>query len=130
MKKTIVTILQHRMDKCTNEQFWATGAITGLNAFLLSQNETIRLFFSSWAILALSTVACISGIFYVRNRHDDYYTTREAMAKLLRDEKEKNIPVFMTEKVKIRTVVGSLIGLTFYSGLIIVGWIGVIIVYF
>ena len=150
MKNTIVAILQQRMDKCTNEQFWATGAIIGLNAFLLSQNKTICLFFSSWAILAVSTVICIYGIFYVRNRHDDYYTIREAMAKLLR--KEKNIPVFMTEKVKIWTVCGliksfwhhiqgnmdekvkirslcSLIGLTFYSGLIVVGWIGVIIVY-
>jgi hypothetical protein len=35
------------MDKCTNEQFWATGAITGLNAFLLSQNKTISPFFFS-----------------------------------------------------------------------------------
>ena len=129
MKNTIVTILQKRMDKCTNEQFWATGAITGLNAFLLSQNETICLFFSSWAILAVSTVACISGIFYVRNRHDAYYKTREAMAKLLRDVKETNIPDFMTEEVKIWNVC-SLIGVAFYSGLIVVGWIGVIIVYF
>jgi hypothetical protein len=40
MKNTIVPILQQRMDKCTNEQFWATGAIIGLNAFLLSQNKT------------------------------------------------------------------------------------------
>ena len=129
MKNTIVTILQQRMDKCTNEQFWATGAITGLNAFLLSQNETICLFFSSWAILAVSTVACISGIFYVCNRHDAYYKTREAMAKLLRDVKETNIPDFMTEEVKIWNVC-SLIGVAFYSGLIVVGWIGVIIVYF
>ena len=127
MKNTIVTILQHRMDKCTNEQFWATGAITGLNAFLLSQNKTISPFFSSWVIWAVSTVICIYGIFYVRNRHHDYYATREAMAELLRNE--TNIPEFMTEKVKIRTVC-SLIGLTFYSGLIVVGLIGVIIVYF
>jgi hypothetical protein len=129
MKNTIVTILQQRMDKCTNEQFWATGAITGLNAFLLSQNKTISSFFSSWAILAVSTVISIYGIFYVCSRHGDYYTTREAMAKLLRDVKERNIPDFMTEKVKIWNVC-SLIGVAFYSGLIVVGWIGVIIVYF
>ena len=124
MKNTMVTILQHRMDKCTNEQFWATGAITGLNAFLLSQNKTISPFFSSWAILALSTVICIYGIFYVWSRHVDYYATREAMAELLRDE--TNIPDFMTKEVKNC----SLIGFMFYSGLIVVGWIGVIIVYF
>ena len=127
MKNTIVTILQHRMDKCTNEQFWATGAITGLTAFLLSQNETICLFFSRWAILAVSTVICISGIFYVHSRHVGYYATRKAMAKLLQDE--KNIPDFMTNKVNIWTAC-SLIGFTFYSGIIVVGWIGVIIVYF
>ena len=130
MKNTIVAILQQRMDKCTNEQFWATGAITGLNAFLLSQAKTILTLFPSWAILAVSTVTCISGIFYVRSRHVDYYATREAMAKLLRNEKNiPNIPNFMTEKVKIWTVC-SFIGLTFYSGLIVVGWIGVTIVYF
>ena len=127
MKNTIVTILQHRMDKCTNEQFWATAAITGLNAFLLSQNKTISPFFSIWVILAVSTVICIYRIFYVWNRHVDYYATREAMAKLLRDE--KNIPDFMTNKVNIWTAC-SLIGFTFYSGLIVVGLIGVIIVYF
>lgn len=124
MKNTIVALLQQRMDKCTNEQFWATGAITGLNAFLLSQNKTVCLFFSSWAILAVSTVISIYGIFYVCCRHGDYYTTREAMAKLLRGE--NNIPDFMTKEVKNC----SLIGLTFYSGLIVVGWISVIIVYF
>ena len=78
MKNTIVPILQQRMDKCTNEQFWVTGAITGLNAFLLSQNETIRLFFPSWAILAVSTIIFISAGFYMLNRHVGYYATREA----------------------------------------------------
>jgi hypothetical protein len=49
------------------------------------------------------------------------------MSELLRDE--KNIPAFMTEKVNIWTG-QSLIGLTFYAGLIVVGEIGVIIAYF
>ena len=127
MKNTIVTILQQRMDKCTKEQFWATGAITGLNAFLLSHAETIRALFSSWAILAVGTVICIYGVFYVVSRHIGYYAIREAMSELLRDE--KNIPAFMTEKVNIWSG-QSLIGLTFYVGLIVVGDIGVIIAYF
>jgi hypothetical protein len=127
MKSTIVTILQQRMDKCTHEQFWVTGAITGLNAFLLSQASTIRTLFSNEAILSVSMVICIYGVFFVVSRHVWYYTIREAMSKILRSEDD--IPDFIIKKVNPWTG-QSLVGVTFYSGLILAGEIGVIITYF
>jgi len=39
MKHTILSILQQRMDKCTNEQWWAVAALTAADAFIVTRHE-------------------------------------------------------------------------------------------
>lgn len=48
VKDALLGALQQRMDKCTTEQF--VGAITGLDAFLLTQAAQVKLVVQSYLV--------------------------------------------------------------------------------
>lgn len=50
VKDALLGVLQQRMDTCTTEQFWAVGAITGLDAFLLTQAAQVKLVVQSYLV--------------------------------------------------------------------------------
>lgn len=126
MKTTILNILQQRMDKCTNEQFWSVAAISGMDAFLMSQKATITSCINSTAIFIVLAVVSIYAIFYIFNRHISYYRNKRIMQTLL--ENENDVPNSMKLKVNSWSW-NRLIGLIFYITWIVLGAIGVVLCY-
>lgn len=126
MKDKIAEILQSRMDKCTNEQFWATGAITGLYAFLLTQSSTISKDIPNWAVLGTCVGVAAYGIYFVIHRHISFYELLASLAKLLNDEP--------TAPSSLKTCPNkwkghALSGMAFYVGCIVIGCISVLVTY-
>jgi hypothetical protein len=126
MKTTIVMLLQQRMDKCTNEQFWAVAATTGMNAFLLSQKTTISSCINTTALLIILAVVTIYAIFFIINRHIGYYQNWNAMQNFL--ENESDVPNFMKLQLNPRSW-KQLSGVVFYISWVVLGSIGVVFCY-
>ncbi|OIP27287.1 MAG: hypothetical protein CO103_07510 [Chloroflexi bacterium CG_4_9_14_3_um_filter_45_9] len=125
-KNTIVSILQQRMDKQTSEQFWAVTALTGMNAFVMSQQEKIIAVLPSWAVFRAITFATGYGVYYLIDRHKRYYFYRAELANLLQDEQD--VPDFL--KTCPDTLKGrSLVGIIFYVSWILGMWLPSLIVY-
>ncbi|UCC81250.1 MAG: hypothetical protein JSW64_07810 [Candidatus Zixiibacteriota bacterium] len=126
MKETIATILQQKMDKCTTEQFWATGAITGLNAFLISQTAPITALISNWAVVVASLFLALYGIYFVIHRHISYFVLHKELAELLKDE--PIVPASI--KIKPNKWKGhNLSGIVFFVVWIALGTSGVVFSY-
>ncbi|MHC4298822.1 MAG: hypothetical protein ACYS7Y_16210 [Planctomycetota bacterium] len=122
MRKTVVSILQQRMDKCTSEQFWIVAAITGMDAFLLSQRSTITAYINTVAILAVLAIVTVYGVLFVVHRHKAYYDNRDLMQTLLKNESD--VPDSMKFEVNAWSL-SELTGVTFYASWVLLGSVGV-----
>ena len=124
MKKTIVTILQQRMDKCTTEQFWAIGIITGLDAFMFAQSSQILVVFSTWVVIAVCIVIGVYAIYYVIHRHKSYYQYRADLVSLVKGEPDA--PAAMKSE-KSPCSCSSLIGTGFYVAWLVLITVAVVL---
>ena len=118
MKDTILSILQQRMDKCTNEQFWAVASLTAIDGFFISERADSRFAFSDYWSIVTVVFSALYGVWFVWRRHWGYYDYRDDMAKLLKNEKEA--PEFMKMTSK-RWTLGALSGVVFYIVFILLG---------
>ena len=123
MQETLASILQQRMDKCTTEQFWATGVTTGLNAFFLTQKATLMATFSPWTIMTVSFAVSVYAIYFIAHRHTAYYSLKASLIDLVKNE--AYIPeVLMSSPAKWSG--HSISGVLFYSAWVLLGCIGII----
>ena len=113
MKETILTILQERMNKCTSEQFWAVGLITGLDAFVFMQYSKILDVFPKWSVIFLCVFIGALSIYYVIDRHKNYYNYHKSFVSLVKEEPDVPLPMKSEKKPWDRN---SLIGTGFYIG--------------
>jgi hypothetical protein len=120
MKDIIIPLLQQRMDKCTNEQFWAVAVLSAADAFFISEGQGRLAAIPTWLALAMLTLGTAYGVLFIIDRHRAYYRNRDAMAKLL--EGEPDVPDFMRGPSKLRTFT-ALSGVSFYVGCVIVGYV-------
>lgn len=118
MKDTIVPLLQQRMDKCTNEQFWAVASLTAADGFVVATHRDIAERIPPWFVLGAITTATIYGIWFVIQRHFAYYRNRKAMASLLAHEQD--VPEFLKHKPNLCSI-NSLSGVVFYVSWIVAG---------
>ena len=119
MKKTIATILQARMDKCTNEQFWAVATLSGMNGFVLIQLDIFVIVIPNWVLIFFITLVTTYGVWFIIQRHQRYYFLRRELAYLLK--KEKGIPRFL-RKAPIKNSLNKFSGVVFYTGWVISIW--------
>jgi hypothetical protein len=115
MKKTLVSVLQQRMDKCTSEQFWASSTLTAVNGFLILEKDQFLAVVPAWLILTALAIATGYGVFFIIHRHVAYFSIQNSLIDLLQGEKE--IPEVFREKVSPWHI-SMLTGVTFY-----VSWI-------
>ena len=120
MKETIIALLQQRMDKCTTEQFWAVASLTAADAFVVSGRDQLLQSLPRWVLLSLITFASAYGVLFVIQRHLGFYRNRDAMARLLADERD--VPDFLRDEPRRRSF-NSLSGVMFYVGWILLGCI-------
>ena len=86
MNGTLISLIQSRMEKCTTEQFWATGAITGMAALLISESSKDPLNSYGWIVSIVHLCLACYGCYFVIHRHFSYYELQRERAKLLKDE--------------------------------------------
>jgi len=86
LTEALLPVLQQRMDKCTSEQFWAVGAITGLDAFLLTQANEIRDLLPSWAVVAGAGLLAAYGFYFIIHRHIGYFELYDRVVDLIKDD--------------------------------------------
>jgi hypothetical protein len=120
MKDTIIQLLQQRMDKCTNEQFWAVASLTAADGFVVSSHKDIAEITPAWLVLTAISAAAIYGIWFVIQRHFAYYRNRRAMVTLLAHEHDA--PDFLKRKSSPCSA-NSLSGVAFFVGWILAGCI-------
>ena len=118
MKHTILSILQQRMDKCTNEQWWAVAALTAADAFIVTRHTNVGS--NLWVFVAI-TVATIWGICIIIQRHFAYHRNRAAMALLVEDEQD--VPAFLKSRPNAWSFRSVLSGVLFYVVWVLLGWI-------
>jgi len=111
MKDALLGVLQQRMDKCTSEQFWAVGAITGLDAFLLSQTTQIKLVAQSWMVISIVSLLAGYGFYFIVSRHVGYFYLYDKMVDLIKDDPDTPT---MFKAYPSRWKVHSLSGVSFY----------------
>jgi hypothetical protein len=119
----IISLLQTRMDKCTAEQFWAVGIITGLSVFLLSKRSIIRKIKLNKHIIAAHVFLSAYGIYFVVHRHVSWFRLECELRNLLKYE------IFAPEILKEKIVCGDinvLSGVVFYTVWILLTCAGVI----
>ena len=86
VEETLINLIQNRMDKCTTEQFWATGAITGMAAVLITKSLNVPLKSYGWIVSIVHFLLACYGCYFVIHRHLRYYELQGELAKLLKDE--------------------------------------------
>lgn len=128
MKGSLISLLQSRMDKCTSEQFWAVGIITGLSVFLISESSIIqeRLPNCSFIVILAQVFLSAYGIIIVVHRHVSFYRLERELSLLL--ETEKNAPEMLKQK-HAWWEVHTLSGVVFYTVWILLTCVGVISCY-
>lgn len=128
MKGSLISLLQSRMDKCTSEQFWAVGIITGLSVFLISQSSIIHEKLPNCSVIVIAAQLILSayGIYFVVHRHVSYYRLERELSLLLKTE--KNAPKMLQQKHSWWEV-PSLSGVVFYIIWILLTCVGVVICY-
>lgn len=126
LNESLLEVLQQRMDKCTTEQFWAVGAITGLDAFLLTQADEILRVLAPWQVIAAVAALALYGVSFVVSRHVGYFRLYDAQVDLVGDEPGVP-PIFRSPPS--RWSGGSLSGVLFYSLWIVVASAAAIMAY-
>lgn len=88
MKSSLLGVLQSRMDKCTNEQFWMTGGVVAFDVFFLTYRDKIPGAIQSSALLGAILAGGVGAVLFVLSRHLLFFKLREAQAVLLRCDPE------------------------------------------
>lgn len=85
-KEALLGILQQRMDKCTTEQFWAVGAITALDAFLLTNADQIKCVVEpNYLVKSTVILLALYGLYFIITRHVGYFFLYEKQVDLVRN---------------------------------------------
>jgi len=117
-KDALLQIFQQRMDKCTNEQFWAVATLSAFYAGLLS-NPSLSAGLAKWLIAIVLSAASFYGVFFVVNRHKAYYDYRKDFADLLKD---CTFAPRVLKEARSAWDLSRFSGLFFYSSWILVGY--------
>lgn len=123
LKKTLIDLLQKRMDKCTNEQFWAVATLSALDAFVLTHHKLLLMTLALWVPLLLVTAPAAYACWFIIQRHRGYYFYRHQLSELLRDE--EGIPGFLVGPSP-RSRVNTYSGIAFYLGIVLSFWMCVV----
>jgi len=86
MKDALLGVLQQRMDKCTTEQFWAVGAITGFDAFLLPQAAQVKIVIPPCLVIGVVVLLAVYGLYFTISRHVGYFLLYDRFIDLLKDD--------------------------------------------
>lgn len=113
MEDKIIDLLQERMNKCMNDQFWAVAAVSAQNAFLITQKEVLLSALPVAAYVVALLAATSYALYYVWHRHKEYYKAKNDIAARLKKKKAPP-PKFMDRKSHPWEW-RSLVGLTFCS---------------
>src|SRR5438128_2588669 len=84
-KDTLISNLQQRMDKCTNEQFWAVAAMIAFYAALIARASALPTEIPKWLVAVVLSATAFYAAFFVIHRHKAYYSYRKDFAELLTD---------------------------------------------
>ncbi|HVZ16144.1 MAG TPA: hypothetical protein VG897_03430 [Terriglobales bacterium] len=125
MKETIVGLLQQRMDKCTNEQYWAVASVTATDAIVISSRQEFTKSIPTAAIVAGLSILTTYGVVFVIQRHVNYYRLRRDLATVLQGEPV--VPDFLKRVPGGRTV-NSLSGVVFYVLWMVIAWMATFVV--
>lgn len=118
LKKTLIDLLQKRMDKCTNEQFWAVATLSALDAFVLTHHKLLLTTVALWVPMLLITVPATYACWFIVQRHRGYYFYRHHLSELLKDE--QGIPCFLVAPRRSR--INTFSGVAFYVGIVLSFW--------
>ncbi|MBC8218459.1 MAG: hypothetical protein H8E73_08345 [Planctomycetes bacterium] len=110
MKETAVQLLQDRMTKCTNGQFWSVAVICTLNGFCITQKQELRAVLPASAYIIAFIAACAYAVFYIIRRHTDYYAAKRNVVEWL----DSYVPEFMGPDTLSMWSPRSLVGLIFF----------------
>ena len=113
-------MFQQRMDKCTNEQFWAVAALSALYAAAVSQAGTTLPGIPKFLIAVALSASAFYGLFFVVHRHKAYYDYRKDITELVKDC--AFAPAFLKE-TRSAWELSRLTGLIFYSAWIFGGYV-------
>ena len=62
----------------------ATGAVTGLNVFLLTQKTILIAIFTTWIIIILGFCVSAYAIYFIIHRHIAYYVMNDSLVEILK----------------------------------------------
>ncbi len=82
VEETLINLIQARMDKCTTEQFWVTGAITGMAVALISESLNGPLESYPLIVIGVQIFLAIWGVYFVIYRHWSFYNLEKKQAVL------------------------------------------------
>ena len=94
MEERVIELLQQRMNKCMNDQFWGVAAIAALNAFLITQKEVLLGALPAAVYIIALIVAAPFAEYYVYHRHMEYYRAKNDITRRLKAVGVKR-PAFM-----------------------------------
>jgi len=134
VEETLINFFQTRMDKCTTEQFWVTGAITGMAAVLISESSEAPLESYGPIVVIVQIFLAICGIYFVIHRHRSFYKLEEKRAVLLEKVQAKLLEDDKTFQLCIERNGNpwrgdNLLGVGFYVLWIVITTLGVIACY-
>jgi fatty acid desaturase len=119
-KGDLLRMFQQRMDKCTNEQFWAVATLSALYATAITQAAAALPGVPRWLIAVALSASAFYGLFFVGHRHKAYYDYRKDISKLVGDC--PFAPDFM-KTIGSAWELSRLTGIIFYSAWIIGGYV-------
>lgn len=94
---TAAQMLQEQMTKCTNEQFWVTGALAAFYTAIISAAEPLGKAEMQIPTAILVGVSALFGTYYNWTRHCSYFSLKAQAIQLLAPflENKKNTPDFL-----------------------------------
>jgi hypothetical protein len=113
-----LAVLQTRMDKCTNEQFWAVATISALNAASITNANDFAAV-PKWIVAIALSAGAFYALYFVIDRHRAYYDFRKDFSVIA--ERSPAAPPFMRE-VRSAWELARMSGLLFYSFAILGGY--------
>jgi hypothetical protein len=98
MKDTLALILQGRMDKCQNEQYWVCAGMLAIHTLLITQKEFFLDHLCKGTVLISLVVLTGLTFYFIYNRKKNYYLYRKDLAELLHDVSDA--PKYMKDRDK------------------------------
>jgi hypothetical protein len=127
LRNVVANLLQTRMLKCTNQQFWIAGSSTGLNAFILTQAGVISEYLSGFAILIACSLVSLIALKFIVKLHTFYYELNRDLVEIL--GQDETLPKYLRDDEKPWGSINSLLGVTFYSLFVLISLAAVVIGY-